>query len=137
MEESTCSICLVELSVSADFATTNCNHTFHTSCLIQSKTNHCPLCRNDLYIQPEESVNENVFDESIFTEEVIESLFEDNLSEHNHLPDSLSAIANINNLDDLSNQDTKILLRLIIQMNNIIQDNNQKLVEAVSDLIIN
>lgn len=135
MEELSCSICLIELSIESDFATTNCNHSFHTSCLIQSKTSHCPLCRNDLYIQPEDDLDENIFNESIFTQEVIESLFEDNLSEHNSLPDSLSAIANINNLDDLSNQDTKILLRLIIQMNHIIQDNNEKLVEAVSTLI--
>jgi len=45
-----CSICLSSVDTTTNQCTTACNHTFHTSCLLEaSQTNPtCPLCRNNL-----------------------------------------------------------------------------------------
>lgn len=42
-----CPICLQELDDKDDLFTTTCNHTFHRSCIIQLKTDKCPLCRRE------------------------------------------------------------------------------------------
>lgn len=48
---SNCCICLEELNLEKyiNVATTSCNHTFHTSCLLQCKNNKCPMCRFPMF----------------------------------------------------------------------------------------
>jgi hypothetical protein len=51
-----CPICM-ELITSNNCCTTECNHTFHSSCLFKNFANSagCPLCRKELIVYPEES----------------------------------------------------------------------------------
>lgn len=39
-----CPICFESID-NYNSCTTSCNHTFHLSCLLQSKQNNCPICR--------------------------------------------------------------------------------------------
>jgi hypothetical protein len=43
-----CPICFLEINEKTNITITNCNHKYHTSCIIQCKNFTCPLCRNDL-----------------------------------------------------------------------------------------
>lgn len=43
-----CAICLSDIELS-NVTITECDHVFHTSCLLQNRTNKCPLCRHELY----------------------------------------------------------------------------------------
>lgn len=66
MSESNCCICLNELNYKTEketekekrkytnISTTICNHTFHTSCLLQCKNIKCPICRSPMYEECEE-----------------------------------------------------------------------------------
>ena len=49
-ESHTCSICLEELALQDDIATTPCRHRFHVACLRawQDHGSRCPLCNADL-----------------------------------------------------------------------------------------
>lgn len=44
----TCIICLSNLDEKKDYCITECSHEFHTSCLFQSRSGRCPLCRNNI-----------------------------------------------------------------------------------------
>jgi Ring finger domain len=45
----TCPICLTDIENENNISTTECKHTFHTACLLQNRTNTCPICRHVLY----------------------------------------------------------------------------------------
>ena len=73
-----CLICLEELGENDNIPTHNlrCNHTFHTSCIIEHfrKTgSFCPHCRDDP--REEEYVNENIVDDD--SEDVLNVHWED------------------------------------------------------------
>lgn len=59
-----CPICM-ELITSNNCCTTECNHTFHSSCLFKNFANSagCPLCRKELIVYPEESDSEDESDD--------------------------------------------------------------------------
>ena len=47
IECDTCAVCLEPFSASnINISYTNCGHKFHSSCLLSSKSNKCPNCRN-------------------------------------------------------------------------------------------
>lgn len=45
-----CPICLENID-DVDISITNCNHYFHTSCLLKIIKNECPLCKKLLFIE--------------------------------------------------------------------------------------
>lgn len=49
--ELNCCICLEELNLEKNInvATTSCNHSFHTSCLLQCRDDKCPICRTQMF----------------------------------------------------------------------------------------
>lgn len=51
-EPERCAICLDALDASAPLFKTSCNHIYHQSCLRQSRTTNCPLCRCRYTEQP-------------------------------------------------------------------------------------
>jgi hypothetical protein len=59
MAKKECSICLTQIN-NIDICVTACNHTFHTSCLMRSNNNACPLCRSCIHSGPKSSSNEAI-----------------------------------------------------------------------------
>lgn len=58
-----CAICLENIG-DVDISITNCNHYFHTSCLLKIKKNECPLCKNILITDVEvEEVEDHFTDD--------------------------------------------------------------------------
>lgn len=43
-----CCICLEKI-LNKNISTTECNHSFHTSCLLKYNKQQCPICRQSLY----------------------------------------------------------------------------------------
>jgi hypothetical protein len=52
-----CCICLDKIIFEnyKNISTTECNHSFHTSCLLQCKSDKCPMCRKSMYAKEEMS----------------------------------------------------------------------------------
>jgi hypothetical protein len=50
-----CCICLDKIIFEnyKNISTTECNHSFHTSCLLQCKSDKCPICRKSMYAKEE------------------------------------------------------------------------------------
>lgn len=51
-----CPICMDTITSNSNCCTTECNHTFHSSCLFKNfaTSNGCPLCRKELVQYPED-----------------------------------------------------------------------------------
>jgi hypothetical protein len=63
-----CPICLTDIENKNNISTTECKHTFHTACLLQNRTNTCPICRQVLYEIVYDSADEDDGSEQYFTE---------------------------------------------------------------------
>jgi hypothetical protein len=44
-----CCICLEQINYEKNISITQCKHSFHTSCLLQCKSEKCPICREQMY----------------------------------------------------------------------------------------
>lgn len=83
--ELNCCICLEELNLEkyTNISTTSCNHSYHTSCLLQYKNEKCPICRIPMF-QIKHNVEMNVIDTNIIDTNIIEhNIIETNIIETN------------------------------------------------------
>ena len=65
MFDQTCSICLNDLEPCNPITTLSCLHQFHFQCFSQfathnNFTNSCPLCRNSVFFDPENFLNQRI-----------------------------------------------------------------------------
>ena len=88
-----CSICLEENNQD-DLEVTECNHSFHRSCLEQwfERANNCPLCRTQLRNQMEEEIEEGEIEDDGFEEDEPFEIFYYNVSEMLPIYDIFQAI---------------------------------------------
>jgi len=72
-----CCICMDDICQDTNRVTTECNHTFHTSCLMKSISHNgfgCPYCRTKMAEEIDDDDDSEYQDENEFAEE----LFDDN-----------------------------------------------------------
>lgn len=72
-----CCICMDDICQDTNRVTTECNHTFHTSCLMKSISHNgfgCPYCRTKMAEEMDDDDDSEYQDENEFAEE----LFDDN-----------------------------------------------------------
>lgn len=78
-----CCICLEKMT-NKNISMTECNHLFHTSCLLKYNNKKCPICRQSLY---EEEINITILVDEISNEIIQQrpALIELYLSERNQI----------------------------------------------------
>jgi hypothetical protein len=81
--KSECCICLGEI-LNKNISITECNHSFHTSCLLKYNNKKCPICRQSLY---EEDIKPIILVEQRTNEEFIQqpTLIDSYLAERNKI----------------------------------------------------
>ena len=72
--ELNCCICLEELNLEkyTNISTTSCNHSYHTSCLLQYKNEKCPICRIPMF-QIKRNIETNIIETNIIETNIIET----------------------------------------------------------------
>lgn len=77
MNENNCAICLSELNENDNIYDLNCNHKFHTNCIVdwfRSSSGNCPLC-NDNPFNNDDNNNNNLVNEYFLSSTYIDNRF--------------------------------------------------------------
>lgn len=74
----TCAICMDDIQECKNCTTTECGHTFHSTCIFQNLCHRieCPMCRAELIAVPEEEDDEEEDDEDDDSDEEFDGVGE-------------------------------------------------------------
>ena len=112
--ENNCSICFDEIT-NTNCVTTECNHTFHASCLFKNMNNSvdCPLCRKELVEVPEEEDSEEGSD---YDTDDTGDEDEDDESEAESIPNKKLSITQIIGALNKNNMDNQSIIKGLLQI---------------------